>query len=110
MESERAQFFCQRCGACCRVPGYVRLTEADLVLLANELHLSTEDFVAQYTELSPHRTGLVLAGDFTAPCRFLTEDSLCSVHAARPAQCREYPTRWRSAEIEAVCAAMKERI
>ena len=109
MELSSDTFVCQRCGACCRVPGYVRLTDKDVDALAAALGLSVEAFIEAYTELSPTRSGLVLKGDTNAPCRFLTEDNLCQVHVARPQQCRDYPERWRSAEIEAVCLAERHR-
>lgn len=108
MEERLAQeFVCKRCGACCRVPGYVRITDADADALAEALGLSPEDFLETYTELSPSRTGLVLKSPPEAPCMFLTDENLCRVHAVRPQQCRDYPSRWRSAEIEAVCQALK---
>lgn len=109
MKMSTDSFVCQRCGACCRVPGYVRLTEADADALAEALGLSVPAFIEAYTDLSPTRSGLVLKGDPAAPCCFLTEDNLCRVHWARPQQCRDYPERWRSAEIEAVCSAERLR-
>jgi Fe-S-cluster containining protein len=83
------------------------LTDADVDALAADLAMSVEAFIEAYTDLSPTRSGLVLKGETTAPCQFLTEDNLCRVHRARPQQCRDYPERWRSAEIEAVCAAAR---
>lgn len=100
-----ARFTCQRCGACCRVPGYVRVTDEDCEALAALLGVSVEAFIAEETDLAPARTGLVLKGEPNAPCRFLTAENLCRVHSAAPKQCRDYPTRWRSEAIEAVCAA-----
>lgn len=102
-------FVCQCCGACCKVPGYVRLTETDVEAMAGELGLTEEAFIEAYTELSPTRSGLVLKGDPAAPCCFLTAENLCRIHAARPQQCRDYPARWRSEAIESVCAAARLR-
>ncbi|MBQ9694419.1 MAG: YkgJ family cysteine cluster protein [Kiritimatiellae bacterium] len=107
MDEQNPNFVCQRCGACCRVPGYVRLTPEDVDALAAVLGLTVEVFIDTFTDLSPTRSGLVLKGDPQAPCRFLTEDNLCRVHRARPQQCRDYPERWRSDEIETVCAAKR---
>ncbi len=107
MEEVRKPFECRRCGACCRVPGIVRVTDADVDALAAWLKMTPEAFVAEYTVLTPGRTGLALAGDPDGPCLFLTDDNLCRVHGARPAQCRDYPARWRSDAIEDVCEAMK---
>lgn len=107
MESQVGVFRCRRCGACCRVPGYVRVSDEDVVALAGLLGMTPEAFAEEHTELSPGRTGLVLKGRPEAPCRFLTAENLCRVHAARPRQCRDYPARWRSADIEAVCRAAR---
>lgn len=107
MEGRQKAFECRKCGACCRVPGYVRITDADAVAIAEALGMTPEDFVNRWTELSPSRTGLVLKSPPEAPCPFLTAEALCRIHAARPQQCRDYPARWRSAEIEAVCQAMR---
>ncbi len=109
MEVEKHPFVCQKCGACCRVPGIVRLTEEDITALAGELQLSEEAFIDAYTVLAPGRTGLALAGEIDGPCCFLTEDNLCRVHRTRPQQCRDYPERWRSETIEAVCKAVQRR-
>lgn len=110
MNKTTKPFVCQRCGACCRVPGYVRLTDADVDALATDLGLSVEAFIEAYTDLSPTRSGLVLKGDTSAPCQFLTADNLCRVHRARPQQCRDYPVRWRSEAIEAVCEAQRQML
>ena len=99
----RARFVCRRCGACCRVPGLVRVSEADVETLAAALGMDVAAFTEAYTDLAPARTGLCLKGDPEGPCVFLGADNLCRVHAARPKQCRDYPERWRSADIEAVC-------
>ena len=109
MDVRAETFVCKRCGACCRVPGVVRVDEADVERLAGALGMSVEAFTAAYTELAPGRTGLMLAGDPEGACIFLGEDNLCRVHEARPRQCRDYPARWRSAAIEAVCEAERKR-
>ena len=98
MDTRAENFVCRRCGACCRVPGVVRVDAEDVDRLAAALGMTVEAFTERFTELAPGRTGLMLAGDPEGPCIFLGEDNLC----------REYPARWRSAAIEAVCEA--ERI
>jgi Fe-S-cluster containining protein len=108
MRTDLRAFVCQQCGACCRVPGVVRVTSSDIDRLAAHLGLSVETFIADYTDLSPSRTGLILKGEKDGPCIFLTANNQCQVHVARPQQCRDYPERWRSDEIEAVCKAIRK--
>lgn len=85
------------------MPGVVRVDAEDVDRLADALGMTVEAFTATHTALAPGRTGLMLAGDPEGPCVFLGEDGLCKVHAARPRQCRDYPARWRSADIARVC-------
>jgi Fe-S-cluster containining protein len=67
MELASDVFVCQRCGACCRVPGFVRLTDEDVDALAGALGLSADAFIEAYTDLSRTRSGLVLKGEPNAP-------------------------------------------
>ena len=89
-----AVFVCHGCGACCRWPGIVRLTDEDIRALAAFLDVTEETFIQQSTTLAPDRRSLILAMPDTLPCRFLTEDNRCSVYPARPRQCREFPQKW----------------
>lgn len=73
------------------------LTAADVPPLAAALGLDEEAFIERYTELTPDRRGLRLAGAPDAPCLFLAGDR-CGVYAARPRQCRTYPEGWRTAQ------------
>ena len=107
MDLQSEHFVCRRCGACCRAPGIVRLTDGDVDALAAALGLSPEAFVAEYAELAPGRSGLRLRGAPEAPCEFLAEDGLCRVHAARPRQCREFPARWKRDDLDSVCLGMR---
>ena len=66
-------FRCQRCGACCRIPG-----------------------------------GLVRLRDRPdGACEMLGGDGLCRVHAAKPAQCREFPFSWRNPDSFRLCPGLR---
>ena len=54
------QFHCLRCGNCCRWPGAVRVGEAEIDAIAAYLGIPLEQFLTEYTELLPDRTGLTL--------------------------------------------------
>ena len=53
-------FECQRCTACCRWPGQVRLTDAEVTRLAVFLGLSEFDFIQRYARLRANCRGLAL--------------------------------------------------
>ena len=72
-----SHFECQRCGACCRIEGQVRLTDADLARLALFLGLPIGEFISQFTDLARDRRGLVLKEQPGGACIFL-ESSDCA--------------------------------
>ena len=43
---------CQRCTVCCRWPGQVRLTDAEITRLADFKELSEFDFIQHFTRLT----------------------------------------------------------
>jgi Fe-S-cluster containining protein len=83
------RFACQPgCVRCCEQQGFVYLTEDDIVRLAAHLNLGTAEFEKRYV----YRTKNVrrLRVPRYAQCEFL-KDGGCSVHAAKPMQCRTFP-------------------
>lgn len=99
---EAAGFECRRCGVCCRWPGSVILTDADIAALAAALDLTEDEFIAEYTGLARNRRALTLREQDDGAC-VLLEDSRCRVYEARPAQCRDFPHKWR---VEEGCPAL----
>ncbi len=100
-----SEFECRRCNQCCMQPGFVYLKEADLPALAAGLGLTEFDFVNAYCDLE-NRRRLVLKKKANEHCVFLTEAG-CSVYAARPAQCRDFPRAWRTARSFDYCEGLK---
>lgn len=91
-------FSCTRCGNCCTgPPGYVWVSEAEIAGLAAALGMSVEKFRLRHTRRIGSRTSLLEHGN--GDCEFLTRDAAgratCTVHAARPLQCRTWPF-WES--------------
>ena len=84
------RFGCVECGACCRRPGIVFLDEADIVRLAAHLEIEPEELRALHLEEFDGDWVLEVADEEDAACTFLVDDR-CSVHQARPTQCRTYP-------------------
>ncbi|RPI12362.1 MAG: YkgJ family cysteine cluster protein [Acidobacteriales bacterium] len=83
------RFTCQPgCTNCCRVKGYVYLTEDDLRRAAAFLGLSCRDFEAKHVYRTRHL--LRLRKPRHAQCCFLNETG-CLLHPAKPTQCRLFP-------------------
>jgi Fe-S-cluster containining protein len=84
---------CQRCGACCRWPGEVRLTDEELSRLAGFKGMSEPAFIEQYTRLRKDRRGLALKEQPDGSCIFL-EGNSCTIQPVKPQQCKDFPSRW----------------
>lgn len=90
-------FICQRCGACCRWPGSVLLSEADIAAAAAERKMTCEEFIETYTDLARNRAQLTLKEQRNGACVFLETGGACQIYGARPRQCRDFPHGWRVA-------------
>ena len=106
MTEEKKQFRCRRCGNCCRWPGAVRVETAEIDRIAAFLGMAVEQFLAEYTELLPDRSGLTLPGKPGGSCCFLEEGSpaRCRIEPVKPAQCRRFPEHWNFPGWERECA------
>ena len=100
---------CQRCTACCRWPGQVRLTAAEITRLAEFKGLSETDFIQQYTRLRWDRGGLALQEQPEGACIFL-DGERCAVQPVKPQQCREFPNLWNFPGFEKTCQAVPREV
>jgi Fe-S-cluster containining protein len=100
---------CQRCTACCRWPGQVRLEEAEVDRIAAHKALSVNEFIERYTQLRPDRKGLTLIERGDGACIFL-EGGDCGIQTVKPKQCREFPNGWNFPGFEAVCQAVAHEV
>ncbi len=100
---------CQRCTACCRWPGQVRLTEAEITRIAAFLQLSESDFIQRYTRLQQDRRGLALQEKADGACALL-EGNLCSIQPVKPQQCRDFPNLWKYPAAEKYCRAIPREV
>ena len=105
-QSARA-FVCQRCGACCRWPGFVRLDAAEVDAIAGFLGLPAPVFRERYTRLTADRRGLSLSeAPGGSDCIFLEPDNRCRIQAVKPRQCRDFPQGWHNPDT--ACPAWGE--
>ena len=95
---------CQRCTACCRWPGQVRVSEGEIARMAVFLGVLEQEFIQRYTRLTADRRGLALEEQSGGACVFLAGDD-CRVQPVKPQQCRDFPNLWNFPGFERVCRA-----
>lgn len=95
---------CERCTACCRWPGEVRVTDSELEQLASHLRITAAEFIGEFTRINHQRTGLVLAEQPSGACIFL-EGVDCKVQPVKPQQCRDFPNLWNFPGFDRYCRA-----
>lgn len=100
-------FRCQRCGACCRVPGYVVLGTGETEAIAEFLGLDVYVFTDVYTRLTWNRRDLSLIEREDGTCIFLNPDNSCRIQPVKPTQCRGFPFLWRTAALVKACAGLR---
>ncbi|MEO5802499.1 MAG: YkgJ family cysteine cluster protein [Verrucomicrobiota bacterium] len=96
---------CQRCTACCRWPGQVVLTDAEITKLAAFKNLIEFDFIQQFMRLTEDRRGLALKDKPNGECIFLDGND-CAVQSVKPQQCRDFPNLWNFPGFEKFCKAL----
>lgn len=78
---------CLQCGNCCKVSKPI-LNKSDVKRIADFLGISSEQVIADYLE----KDGDESWKPNVLPCPFLDkEDNVCSIYAARPMDCQEFP-------------------
>lgn len=98
-------YACQRCTACCRWPGQVKLDDPTIARLATHLGMGEHEFIQEYTRLDSDRRGLALKDKGAGECVFL-EGENCRVQSVKPQQCRDFPNLWNFPGFEKVCHAI----
>ena len=100
---------CQRCTNCCRWPGDVRVSEAEVENIAAFLGVEVSAFVERFTRLRADRGGLSLTERPDHSCIFL-EDRDCLINEVKPQQCRDFPNKWNFPGWRQVCEAVPVEI
>jgi Fe-S-cluster containining protein len=100
---------CQRCTACCRWPGQVRVTDAEISSIAAFLRRSEFDFIQRFTRLAQGRRGLSLQDKPNGECIFLNGRD-CAIQPVNPQQCRAFPNLWNFPGFQRICQAVPESV
>ncbi|MFC1671275.1 YkgJ family cysteine cluster protein [Spirochaetota bacterium] len=104
---EVKSFKCIKCGNCCKVNGYVRLSIGEELRIAGFLDISVYEFTDIYTKLTDNRMELSLVEKDDGSCIFITEDNLCGINEVKPQQCREFPLAWSFDGYKKICSGSK---
>ncbi|HTU55096.1 MAG TPA: YkgJ family cysteine cluster protein [Acetobacteraceae bacterium] len=90
MSDDSKPLDCLRCPAfCCKIAGYVEVSEYDIRRLAKFLGLTKGEFEAQHIVERTRRGKKHIKSEFET-CQFLDARRRCTVYAARPTDCRGY--------------------
>jgi Fe-S-cluster containining protein len=98
-------YVCQRCTACCKWPGDVRIEEEEISRIAEFLKLTDDDFLKHFTRLRTNRNGLSLIEKEDHECIML-EGNACRIHPVKPGQCVGFPNKWNFPGWRQVCEAI----
>jgi Fe-S-cluster containining protein len=101
----RVRYLCQRCTACCRWPGDVRVGEDEVGRIAAFLGLEEREFIERFARLRSDRQGLSLQERENHECIML-DGNVCRIHEVKPAQCDGFPDRWNFPGWREVCQAV----
>jgi uncharacterized protein len=99
------RYVCQRCTACCKWPGDVRLEDGETARIAEFLGMSEDDFIQRYTRLRTNRQGLSLIEKDNHECIMLDGDA-CRIHPVKPDQCKGFPNQWNFPGWRDLCKAV----
>lgn len=97
-------YACDRCTACCKWPGDVRLEKDELPVIAAHLGMTEDSFIDQFTRLRTNRQGLSLIEKENHECIML-DGNACRIHPVKPEQCRGFPNKWNFPGWQQVCHA-----
>ena len=106
MPGHSIHYECQRCTNCCRWPGLVKVSEAEIARIAAHLGMNEDDFIQRFTRLRPERDGLALIDKGEShECIFLKGRD-CVIQAVKPVQCAGFPNTWNFPAWRESCEAV----
>ena len=101
----RIHYVCQRCTACCKWPGDVNVTDAEVSQIAEFLEMPEHEFVQDFTRINHKRTGLSLVDKEGSDECIMLDGVDCRLQEVKPAQCRGFPNTWNFPGWREVCEA-----
>lgn len=104
MKNPDTWYQCDRCSACCKWPGDVKLESEEVDAIASYLNLDVDVFIEKFTRLRMNRNGLSLIEKENHECIML-ENGECKIQDVKPFQCKGFPNRWNFPGWQKVCQA-----
>lgn len=86
---KHAPLDCRRCACCCKMAGYVEVSNYDIRRLARHFDMTPAEFEEKHV-VHKTRAGKKRIKDELTTCQFLGADRSCTVYEARPTNCRGY--------------------
>jgi hypothetical protein len=82
----------------------VRLSEEEADKIAAALGISVMDFLSEMTVLTADRRGLSIDENSDGTCIFFSDNPpSCKIYDVRPAQCRNFPHKWKNSSEKFQC-------
>lgn len=103
----KPHFQCVRCGNCCRWPGDVNVTPAEVSAIAAFLGVDEAEFIQTSTRLNSKRSGLSIIDKPNGECLFLEGVNVCRIQPVKPEQCAGFPNVWNFPGWRDVCEAVE---
>ncbi len=101
---DSTKFQCLRCGDCCRWHGYVRISQEEADKIAIRLGMDVLEFIDKMTIVTADRRSLSLNENPDGTCIFFSDNPpQCKIYEVRPAQCRNFPHKWRNDQDKHRC-------
>jgi uncharacterized protein len=100
---------CQRCTACCRWPGQVKVSASEIKAIAAFFDADEGEFIQRFTRLRQQRDGLALIDKENGECYFLVGNK-CVINDVKPQQCRDFPNKWNFPGWRQLCDATPELV
>ena len=106
---DTSKFKCLRCGDCCRWHGYVRISQDEADKIAARLGMDVLKFIDKMTVVTADRRNLSINENPDGTCIFFSGDPpRCEIYDVRPAQCRDFPGKWKNASEKFKCRSNSE--
>ena len=98
--------YCRRCGDCCKIEGYVFISEKEAKTIAEYLNTDIYDFTDKYCKIVERKKLALKDKHGENTCIFLNENG-CMIYDVRPEQCKKFPYNWSNGELPDRCIYKK---